>query len=189
MLGGRTRDAVRLDAPVRTAEYHICRATEAYYKWAVKDGCVDHLANELSLFETIHMPKDVHSSILQDQMLHKLEKLATKWKEALEAGISRDNDGHKGKAPLAYASAPDVPTLYGVIASHTIMAFVSYDPQAATPSLRTVAIFDFGKDGYDVWNCLAIAIFVIHCRNRLMELEEFLPEPSYEVDGEFDPDR
>lgn len=67
------------------------------------------------------------------------------------------------------------------------MAFVSYDPLAETPILRTVAMFDFGQEGYDVWNSLAIAIFIIHCRNRLMELQEWLPEPEEEP-TESDPD-
>lgn len=86
-----------------------------------------------------------------------------------------------------YGSSPEVPTLYGVISSHTIMAFVSYDVHAATPSLRTVAMFDFGQEGYDVWNSLAIAIFVIHCRNRMMELQDSLPRLE-EASTDSDPD-
>lgn len=88
------------------------------------------------------------------------------------------------------AALEELPTLYGVIASHTVMAFVSYVlPTSSSPkgSLRTVAIFDFGGDeGFDVWNSFAIAIFVIHCRNRMQELKEFLPEPV--IGHHHDPD-
>ena len=88
------------------------------------------------------------------------------------------------------AAPEEPPTLYGVIASHTVMAFVSYVvPTTAHPkgSLRTIAIFDFGGDeGFDVWNSFAIAIFVIHCRNRMKEMQDFLPKPVVVL--ERDPD-
>lgn len=187
MIGGRARDAVLQEAPERTAEKQICRAVHHYYKWAVKDGCVDALAKGISLFESISLPKHVHSSVLQEKMLRKLGTLADKWQKALQARQLQHPGSHTGKSPLDYDSIPEIPTLYGVIASHTIMAFVSFDPLAPTPSLRTVAIFDFGQEGYDVWNSLAIAIFIIHCRNRLMELQEFVPEPLPRTKD--DPDR
>lgn len=69
------------------------------------------------------------------------------------------------------------------------MAFVSYLPvskENRNPGLRLVAMFDFGKDGLDVWNALAAAIFVVHCRNRMMQLKEYLPRP--EVLAREDPD-
>lgn len=69
------------------------------------------------------------------------------------------------------------------------MAFVSYTPakeERDQPQLRLIAMFDFNKEGYDVWNSLAIAIFVIHCRNRMMQLRECVPEP--EIMTEEDPD-
>lgn len=84
---------------------------------------------------------------------------------------------------------PEVPTLYGVTASHTVMAFVSYAPSTEdkeVPQLRLIAMFDFGKEGYDVWHALAVAIFITHCRNRMMQLKEVLPQP--ELPAEDDPD-
>jgi hypothetical protein len=42
-------------------------------------------------------------------------------------------------------------------------------------------MFDFGKEGFDVWNALAAAIFVVHCRNRMIQLKEWLPEPDIRV--------
>ena len=44
----------------------------------------------------------------------------------------------------------------------------------------------FGQADYDVWNSLAIAIFVIHCCNNMMALKEDLPE--YPSDSSSDPD-
>ncbi|KAJ4296867.1 hypothetical protein N0V90_006915 [Kalmusia sp. IMI 367209] len=169
MLGGLARDAVLTNAPSRTAERHINQAVKKYGRWAMQDVGMRHVWNNLSLFDVVSCDKNTPSYIAEQKMIRKLRKLHEQWSEAFQSG---------GKADLV--AAPEPPTLYGVIASHTVMAFVSYvlptDPNPQG-SLRTIAIFDFGQEGYDVWNSLAIAIFVIHCRNRMKQLKEFLPEP------------
>jgi hypothetical protein len=144
------------------------------------DGGVDHIWPDLPLFETVTWPKTVHSSVGESQMLQKLGDLHNRWHEALEVKKAED------KSRMA---VPEVPTLYGVTASHTVMAFVSYAPPTddkEKPQLRLIAMFDFGIEGYDVWHALAIAIFIAHCRNRMMELKEMLPEPELLI--EEDPD-
>ena len=65
----------------------------------------------------------------------------------------------------------ELPTLYGMVISHTILAIVAYDITPFAPSLRHVATFDFGDAGYDVWNSLGVALAVVHVRNRMMELK------------------
>lgn len=113
-----------------------------------------------------------------------LRKLATNWQTAFNARQEQNEAAGHASASSVF---PKIPTLYGVIVSHTIMAFVSYDASFPDAPLRTVAIFDFGLEGYDVWNSLAIAIFVIHARNRLLELGEFLPSVENTTE-ETDPD-
>jgi hypothetical protein len=49
-----------------------------------------------------------------------------------------------------------------------------------------VAIIDYGQGDYDVWNSLAVAILVIHCRNKMMELKGALSE--FSSVAESDPD-
>lgn len=144
----------------------------------MKDGEVDEDWSELPLFKTVTWPANVHSSVGERQMIEKLSFLHEQWSDALATQESEENH-----VPL------EVPTLYGITASHTVMAFVSYAPpteENETPQLRLIAMFDFGKEGYDVWNSLAIAIFVTHCRNRMMQLQEYLPEMA--IFSETDPD-
>lgn len=137
----------------------------------MRDGGMRHTDRHLSIFDLVSCHKDAPSYIPEQKMIRKLNKLHNRWGCEMR---SHDKTG--------LVTAPkEPPTLYGVIASHTVMAFVSYVlPTDLHPkgSLRTVAIFDFGVDeGFDVWNSFAIAIFVIHCRNRMKELQDFLPEP------------
>lgn len=169
MLGGLARDAVLTNAPRRTAERHIDQAVTTYNRWAMQDVGMRDIWNNLSLFGVVSCDKNTPSYVAEQRMIRKLYKLHEQWGEAFQT---------RGKTGLV--AAPETPTLYGVIASHTVMAFVSYVlPSDPNPkgSLRTIAIFDFGQEGYDVWNSLAVAIFVIHCRNRMRQLKEFLPEP------------
>jgi hypothetical protein len=191
-LGGRVRDAVLQKSKVRTAERHTRHAVLKYNKWALRDGKVDNMWNNISLFDIASVAKHVPATIAEAKMLRKLGKRAEQWREAFEERRRQDEqlkDELSGSIDGEYEAGPDLPTLYGVVACHTIMAFVSYDVHAATPLLRTVAMFDLGQEGYDVWNSLAIAIFVIHCRNRLIQLRDSVPvvEPE-KTTTESDPD-
>lgn len=179
-LGGRVRDAWLTRARFRTPAYHIGRAVEKFARWAMKDGSVDHIWPELPLFETVTFGLEVDSAVGEREMLRKLGQLHEEWSRALHTETAGSRLSPTG---------PEVPTLYAITASHTVMAFSSYAPPSEeneTAQLRLIALFDFGKQGFDVWNSLAIAIFVIHCRNRMMQLQECLPQPDFPA--EEDPD-
>jgi hypothetical protein len=160
-----------------------------YNKWALRDAGLEDVWHNISLFKTISCHKRVSPEVMQAKMLRKLNKLAATWRDALRMREMEkaQNTKHGKSRAVDLEPAPMVPTLYGVFASHTLLAFTSYDAHAAKPVLRSVAMFDFGQEGYDVWNSLAVAIFVIHCRNRLLDLQEFLPTPS-QTSSDSDPD-
>lgn len=170
-------------APKRRPQYHVKRALAKYTSWAMKDGGVDAHWSTLPLFETVTVSKDVSSTVLENKTLAKLGDLHDRWASTLA------NRATTQSFTSSLSTNLDVPTLYGVSASHTIMAFVSYLPPTKDnrmPGLRLIAMFDFGKEGFDVWNALAAAIFVVHCRNRMMQLKEYLPE--LETSVKEDPD-
>ncbi|KAF1924299.1 uncharacterized protein M421DRAFT_424937 [Didymella exigua CBS 183.55] len=182
-LGAYVRDSIVIRAPRRQPQYHVKRALTKYTSWAMKDGNVDAHWSTLPLFETVTVSKDVPSTVLESRTLAKLGALHSRWESALAARATTSSFTSSSSTSL------EVPTLYGVSASHTIMAFVSYLPlskENRAPGLRLIAMFDFGKEGFDVWNALAAAIFVVHCRNRMVQLREYLPEPEVRVED--DPD-
>ncbi|KAJ4985845.1 hypothetical protein SVAN01_08643 [Stagonosporopsis vannaccii] len=182
-LGAYVRDSIMTRAPRRQPQYHVKRALAKYSAWAMKDGGVDALWSTLPLFETVTVDKHVPSTVLESRTLDKLGDLHERWQRTLAAQASSTSFTSTSSTSL------EAPTLYGISASHSIMAFVSYlapSKENRIPGLRLIAMFDFGKEGFDVWNALAAAIFVTHCRNRMMELKEYLPEPALRV--EEDPD-
>lgn len=170
-------------APKRQPQYHVKRALAKYTAWAMKDGSVDALWPTLPLFETVTVGKNVSASVLESRTLDKLGDLHERWQRTLAAHATSTSFTSTSSTSL------EAPTLYGVSASHSIMAFVSYhapSKENRIPGLRLIAMFDFGKEGFDVWNALAASIFIIHCRNRMMELKEYLPVPESRT--EEDPD-
>ena len=136
----------------------------------MRDGGLQHTWKDLNVFDTVCCDMNTPSYLAEQKMVRKLHKLHERWDDEI---LTHDKYG--------MPAPEELPTLYGVIASHTVMGFVSYVlPTAANPkgSLRTVAIFDFGDDeGFDVWNSFAIAIFAIHCRDMMQLWKEFLPLP------------
>lgn len=179
-LGGRIRDSIKTEAVQRKPHVHTKRAIKKYTKWAMRDGKVEHLWKQLPLFKTVVWDAKVHANIGEREMINKLLKLYDQWYVAL--GI--DEAEERGDKDI-----PEVPTLYGVTASHGVLAFVSLQlpmEEKEMPKLRLIALFNFQKEGFDVWHSLAIAIFVTHCRNRMIELREHLPAPD--IPSSSDPD-
>ncbi|CAN9197551.1 unnamed protein product [Alternaria alternata] len=178
-LGSVSRDAWHTRTK-RAPHFQIGKAVKAYTKWAMKDGGVEHLWSQLPLFQTVTFSKRVHPAVGERKMIEKLDRLHELWYDALQIDQATDRGD---------SNVPEVPTLYGITATHTVMAFVSYAPSTKKneqSSVRLLAMYDFMQEGCDVWNSLAISIFIIHCRNRMMQLREWLPEP--EISIQEDPD-
>jgi hypothetical protein len=136
----------------------------------MKDGNVKDIWNELPLFCTAAWHRKTAIHIGEEKMLRKLAGLYEKWQDTLRSRSFREGS----------TSTPAVPTLYGITTSHTVVAFVSYSPptEESPARLRLIGTLDFGKGEADVWNSLAVAIFIIHCRNRMIQLADYLPEPT-----------
>lgn len=68
------------------------------------------------------------------------------------------------------------PTLYGIVTAQTVSALVAYEPLGDSGCIRQMAFFHLSKDAFDVWNCIALALMVIWCRNHMLNMQDILPE-------------
>jgi hypothetical protein len=66
----------------------------------------------------------------------------------------------------------DLPTLYGVVIKDSVVSFVTYDVAMPGQAVRCLGVYNFKKEGQDVWHALAVSILFIRARNYLMELEK-----------------
>jgi hypothetical protein len=70
--------------------------------------------------------------------------------------------------PAHPPTSPDLlPTLFGVVVAHTVVAIVTCDASNTNRSGRNIALLDFSDADQDVWNAFAVAILIIMARNWL----------------------
>ena len=186
-LGGWVRDRVFLKGRVRP-EDQVRRTMNAYMKWAEEDARLDKkTAIPLLAIETA--PASVDANEIQERARRKLARLAARYREAFRVLQSIENSpGSRTSTQLSYP----VPTLYAIIASHTLIALTAYNPGDAAPEVKSVAFFDMKDKDYDVWNAFALAIVVCHVRNVQMRIAEEtglgLKSAQHESEPEDDPD-
>ena len=66
---------------------------------------------------------------------------------------------------------PPLPTLFGFVIVHTVVALVAYDSSVEDSELHVLSLLDFGKEDQDVWNSFSVAITAVWVRNYLVSLD------------------
>ncbi|KAF2754357.1 hypothetical protein EJ05DRAFT_479355 [Pseudovirgaria hyperparasitica] len=189
-LGRNVRDARYYPDPSRTSHTVAKRALKAYYKWATEDASVTG-PSDIPTLVIEAGGVNVPAAVMQHNMTRRLHKLANRYRDALRVHPSTEpEDSEMSANPPSEAeyTAP-LPTLYGIIASHTVLAFVCYEPSDDEAGLRMIGVFDFGEPHTDVWNSLAVAQFIVQARNSMMAMQ---PYTKHDLDDgtmeEDDPD-
>jgi len=166
-LGGQVRDSDMIGSCTRS-EIQVRRMVDAYQKWATLDSGLDpHTVIPMLVVET--KPAGVPATELHENANRKLARLAARYRSAFRVLESTENSP-ASKASTQY-SYP-VPTLYAIIASHTLIALMAYKPDDPTPDAKPIAFFDMTNSNYDVWNALALSIMVCHARNVQVRIAE-----------------
>jgi hypothetical protein len=159
-LGGQVRDST-LTNPNARPELHARRMIEVYQKWAALDSGLDpHTAIPLIVLET--KPGSTSATDIHNSANRKLAQLAARFRTAFRVLPSTENSpGSKASTQYSYP----VPTLYAIVASHTLIAVMAYKPDDEIPDAKPIAFFDMTDNNYDVWNALALSIMICHARN------------------------
>ncbi|KIW01834.1 uncharacterized protein PV09_06685 [Verruconis gallopava] len=173
------RNQIRINAWYgRRAEAMVVKYCEDYMKFIHKDCKLWIPIKKKKLWSLIcYAPGDPEKSAdeLEELALKRLRKRKEKVLDLLRVADTsrRDSDffWHDGSAYLV-----EPPTLYGVVAKQTVVALVAYEPLSPRDALRTIAFFHMSKPKYDVWNALALAIVMIHCRDHLLKIKKAIPE-------------
>lgn len=166
-LGGQVRDTLIVGSRARP-EIQARRIIEVYQKWAALDSGLDaHTAIPVLVLEA--KPADTPATELHQNANRKLERLAARYRAAFRV-LESTEASPASKASTQY-SYP-VPTLYAIVASHTLIALMAYRPDDPTPDAKPIAFFDMTDSNYDVWNALALSIMVCHARNVQVRIAE-----------------
>ena len=152
-LGAKVRD--RMVAGGKEIELMAKGEIMKYISWSLADAGLDRkkIAEELVVVEARTGRESPQA--LQARMRERLDELADKHEKLI-------------------GRSEDLPALYGILLTHTLMVFIGYDPNIATGNdsqdLRTIATFNFKERDYDVWNSLAIAIVAMHTREQMSKI-------------------
>ncbi|KXL45150.1 hypothetical protein M433DRAFT_161581 [Acidomyces richmondensis BFW] len=191
ILGGAVRIA-RDNKAVRTPGEEIIKRVRDYIWRVDKDSGLDtNHTIPLLAFET--KPIGTAAEVMQANILRRMKALHCKYEKAFSAHKSIELSPSSTSTSTTTKLTYPIPQIYGLVASHTVVVLMAYRPDEAAEEnqVRTVAIFDYQDPGYDVWNSLALAIVVHHCRNLQLRIAEEtglgLKIPGMEQVGE-DPD-
>lgn len=169
-MAARARDA---DLVGLRPEVYIARHIMRYQSWAIVDsGLVKaprHARRVPSMLAVVTGTKHESPQDLTERLRAKFAKLERRWLEIPASGGGFHN------RPL--------PTFYGFMISHSVVALWSYEPvdrsigmlqpratAAGTGLLRSIALFQTSQRGYDVWNALIVAIVVVQTRDEMIRL-------------------
>ncbi|KAI9855424.1 MAG: hypothetical protein M1830_006465 [Pleopsidium flavum] len=169
-LGVRVREKIDTSLP---PEGTIRREIESYIKWSEIDGrlTTDHHVPVLTV-ATTKPGQDIQEVV--DIVTAKLHALARRYRDKWRIHSTVEASRSKDPADTVKDEyAHDLPTLYGMVISHTVVTFVSHTTAVPYMPVRSIALFDFGDDEHDVWNGFAVAILVVMVRNYLMGLHKF----------------
>ena len=159
-LSGRARD--RRALKLRPEEV-LRRGLLAYYKWAMMDA---------GLLRVDHIPVLCIGTMAPHESVDSIVGRVTD--QLYDLGRQYRRKFFEGKDPVTGKPVftRELPTIYGVIITKTIVTFLTYDARYVKKMVQTMGVYDFSKQDQDVWHAFAAAIIMIKARNYLLTLKE-----------------
>ncbi|KAI9703869.1 MAG: hypothetical protein M1836_007641 [Candelina mexicana] len=182
-LGSRVRSKIECGGhPEEMARHEITK----YIKWSHQDSSIvkkNHIPN---ITVAISKP-DQSTTVVERQVTSTLRALAAQYRDTfrIHKSVENDTSSESGSESEIEKYSRPLPTLFGIIVAHSIVAFVTHDSADPGATIRPMGMFDFGLRTMDVWNSFAVAILVVQARNFLVGLRDELEDETTESD---DPD-
>lgn len=185
------------------------REIESYIRWSERDAGLSR-EKHISVLAVSTAQAGQSTQDVIDSVTAKLQHLAGLYREKWRihpsvegSGENDPSDKDKGKDkeeekvkekekekqdPKEDEFEHELPTLYGLVIAHTIVAVVTLNANAPDKPVRSIALFDLSDDQQDVWNACAIAIVVVLARNYLVSLRQFDSQSAEHPQNTSDPD-
>ncbi|RDW69626.1 hypothetical protein BP6252_08646 [Coleophoma cylindrospora] len=175
-LAGRVRDKKLVRLPVeRVMELEIKR----YARWTEEDGGYINLRFIPNTVIVTKRPAQTFQESSHD-LISQMTFLAERYRAML--ALPTPKIGKLGEIEL-YSKQP--PIIYGItiVASKVFLWTMDSAKIGAKP--KFIQHFEFAEEGMDVWNAIAVAIFLVMARNYIISIKDEL-EPDF--DESDDPD-
>jgi hypothetical protein len=161
----------------------LYRGVQSFWKWAKYDSGLTE-EEDIPNLVVVSGDRSTSTGKLKMSMQRSAERLAARFEQVLQ----EDGDLETGKNPQG-GRARKIPTIYGLVASHTVFAIVSYSAyRNEDDCLRTIGVYNYADMPMDVWNSIAIMCLVVHCRDKLVEFWDPLPEKKLDAEADTEVD-
>lgn len=175
-LAGRVRDKKSVNLPVeRTMELEIKR----YVRWTEEDGGYSNLRFIPNTVIVTKKPAQTFEESSKD-LISQMAFLAERYRTMLALPASKTS---KLGGTALYSRQP--PIIYGITIVTSKVFFWTMDSAKVGARPRFIQHFEFAEEGMDVWNAIAVAIFLVMARNYMISIKDDL-EPDF--DESDDPD-
>lgn len=193
-IGGYARDTCLMVeeglSDFALPEMQVSRLFNAYLRWAEADAELD-TNTAIPILTQVYEPQGTEGDYLMALAKGQCQDLTTRWKQALQVSHSVEmSPSSSSKMSDGTILCYELPTLYALIASYTIVGIMAYRPD--TDELLPLFQFDFGDRDTSVYTSLALAMLACHVRNVEARIAEEtmigLKQPNSESEEEDDPD-
>ena len=162
---------------------------------------IDGLAVPLPILLVGHARREEDAKLIQHIMLRRFRLLQSKWASALRSSADDDaaipplygivssgslmllvcyeQGGNVGSWIGGRGSTKKKPVITARTNSSKTADFDSAEARAlGVPecTMRTIGFFEMASAAMEVWNALAAAILIVHCRNRMVDLNSVVDE-------------
>ncbi|KAJ9253840.1 hypothetical protein DTO207G8_3972 [Paecilomyces variotii] len=163
-LGCRVRDRMSMNLRPEPA---IKRTIKKYIDWAARDANLHHCYSAIPIYNIYCMKKGETTRAAIQNLEKRLISTGEEYQEILQT------------ESFAYSDSISYPVMTGFLVCGPIVAVITlnsaseaFSDSSSDTLCKLISQFDFGDDGQDVWNALAIALTVIRIRKTMLELAE-----------------
>ncbi|KAK6495477.1 hypothetical protein TWF481_003494 [Arthrobotrys musiformis] len=166
-VGGQVRDRTEIN-PSAPVEPLIFQEIKNFLTWAEKDG-------EISLFCILtinyNRSKNGNSKTTSEKTERKMKLMAD------ELRAKRQRSPHPIVTSSNSIESTDTPTrrlnvVYGITVYNCVAALSSLSCDNPDADVKTHVVLDWTDVGLDIWNAIAVAIFIVSCRNDILDSDE-----------------
>ncbi|KAJ9300700.1 hypothetical protein DTO271G3_1864 [Paecilomyces variotii] len=163
-LGCRVRDRISMNL---RPEPPIKRTIKKYIDWAARDANLHHCYSAIPIYNIYCMKRGETTRAAIQNLEKRLISTGEEYQEILQT------------ESFAYSDTISYPVMTGFLVCGPIVAVITlnsaseaFADSSSDTLCKLISQFDFGDDGQDVWNALAIALTVIRIRKTMLELAE-----------------
>ncbi|RVD84456.1 uncharacterized protein DFL_006205 [Arthrobotrys flagrans] len=166
-VGGQVRDRTEIN-PSAPVEPLIFQEIKNFLTWAEKDGEIS-LSSILTI--NYNRSKNGNSKTTSEKTERKMKSMANELRERCQQSPCQTippNNGVESKD----IPARQLAVIYGITVYNCVAALSSLCCDNPDADVKTHVVLDWTDVGLDIWNAIAVAIFIVSCRNDILDSDE-----------------